>query len=173
MSELIREALRNYMEEQEWLQDHPVREAPRSPCRTGRLTGRLKEDRHEEAASTAAHTCGALRQGVQRPAGRGPVRVRPATGAQGVRQGQRLLRGPRVRGRGRERPRRRPAPVQGDDRGGRQAQGPLRRDSRMEIQPLHPPSASTPSPSSPSCGARASAWCPSPSRPRTTPPAGC
>ena len=30
-------------------------------------------------------------------------------------------------------PRRQPAPVQGDDRGGRQAQGPLRRDSRMEI----------------------------------------
>ena len=34
-------------------------------------------------------------------------------------------------------------------------------------------SASTPSPSSPSSDARASAWCPSPSRPRTTPPAGC
>ena len=32
---------------------------------------------------------------------------------------------------------------------------------------------STPWPSNPSCGARASAWCPSPSRPRTTPPAGC
>ena len=46
-------------------------------------------------------------------------------GAQGVREGQRLLRGPRVRGRGRERPRRRQAPVQGDDRGGRQAEGPL------------------------------------------------
>ena len=30
-------------------------------------------------------------------------------------------------------------------------------------------SASTPSHSSPSCGARASAWCPSPSRPKTTP----
>ena len=33
--------------------------------------------------------------------------------------------GPRVRGRGRERPSRRQTPVQGDDRGGRQAQGPL------------------------------------------------
>ena len=36
-----------------------------------------------------------------------------------------------------------------------------------------PASGSTLSPSSPNCGARASAWCPSPSRPRTTPPAGC
>ena len=41
----------------------------------------------------------------------------PAAGAQGVREGQRILRGPRVRGRGRERTRRRPALVQGDDRG--------------------------------------------------------
>ena len=48
MSELIREALRNYMEEREWLRDHPVREAPRSPCRTGRFTGRLKGGQHEE-----------------------------------------------------------------------------------------------------------------------------
>ncbi len=36
-----------------------------------------------------------------------------------------------------------------------------------------PGNGSTPSPSSPSCGARASEWCPSPSRPRITPPAGC
>ena len=47
-------------------------------------------------------------------------------GVQGVCEGQRLLRGPRVHERGRERPRRRPAPVQGDDRGGQQTQGPLR-----------------------------------------------
>ena len=44
---------------------------------------------------------------------------------QGLRQGQRLLRSPRVRGRGRERPSGQPAPVQGDDRGGQQAEGPL------------------------------------------------
>ena len=36
-----------------------------------------------------------------------------------------------------------------------------------------PAKGSTPWSSRPSCGARASAWCPSPSRPRTTPPAGC
>ena len=77
---------------------------------------------------------GPVRQGVQRPAGRGPVRVRPAAGAQGLRQVQRLLRGPGVRGRGRERPRRRQTPVQGDDRGGQQAQGPLRGHSGLEIQ---------------------------------------
>ena len=39
---------------------------------------------------------------------------------------QRLLRSPRVRGRGRERTRGRQAPVQGDDRGGQPAQGSLR-----------------------------------------------
>ena len=44
MSELIREALRNYMEEAGVAAGHPVREAPGSPCRAGRLTGRLKED---------------------------------------------------------------------------------------------------------------------------------
>ena len=44
--------------------------------------------------------------------------------------------------------------------------------SRMENSAASPASASMPWPSSPSCGARASAWCPSPSRPRTTPPAG-
>ena len=46
-------------------------------------------------------------------------------GAQGVCEGQRLLRGPRVHRRGRERPHRRQTPVPGDDRGGRQAEGPL------------------------------------------------
>ena len=38
------------------------------------------------------------------PAGRRSVRVRPAEGAQGLREGQRLLRGPRVRGRVANRP---------------------------------------------------------------------
>ena len=79
----------------------------------------IEGGRHEEEAPTAAHTGGALRQGVQRQAGRGPVRVRPAQGTQGLREGQRLLRGPRVRGRGRERPSRKQAPeVRIKDNGG-------------------------------------------------------
>ena len=65
-----------------------------------------------EEAPTAAHT-GDPRH--QRPAGRGPVRVRQALDAQGLRQGQRLLRGRGARGRGRERSRRSQPQVGGDD----------------------------------------------------------
>ena len=66
-----------------------------------------------------------LRQGLQRPPGRGPVRGRTATGAQGLRREERLPRGTRVRGRGRERARRRQTPVPQDDRRGQQDQRPL------------------------------------------------
>ena len=63
MSELIREALRNYMEEREWLRT----------IRYERLRARHAEqedsrrNQHEEAP-TGPHTGGPVRQGVQRPA---------------------------------------------------------------------------------------------------------
>ena len=44
MSELIREAHRSYMEERGVALNHPVREAPRSPCRAGRFSGRFRGD---------------------------------------------------------------------------------------------------------------------------------
>ena len=68
---------------------------------------------------------GPLRPGLQRPPGRGPVRGRPAAGPARLRRQERLPGGPRVRGRGRERPHRRPAPVPQDAGRGRQAGGPF------------------------------------------------
>ena len=57
---------------------------------------------------------------------------------QGLRQGQRLHHRPRVRGRGRERPHRRPAPVPQHDRRGRQGQCPFPGNPGLEIQQVHP-----------------------------------
>ena len=91
---------------------------------------------HEEAP-TATHTGGTLCTSVQRPAGHGPVRVRPTAGPQRLRQGQRLLHRPAVRRRGRERPRGRQTPVPGDDRGGKQTQRSLRGHPRLEVFEVH------------------------------------
>ena len=44
MSQLIPEAFHYHMEEREWLRTIRYERLPRSPCRTGRFTGRLKED---------------------------------------------------------------------------------------------------------------------------------
>ena len=93
--------------------------------------------KHEEEASTALNARGPLRKVVQRPVGRGPVRIRPSTGAQGLREGPRLGRNPRVRGRIRKRPSLRTGPSSGSDRGVQQAERLLRCDSRKEIQSLH------------------------------------
>ena len=76
--------------------------------------------------------------GVQRPPGRGPVRSRPATGAPGLCRQERLHRGPRVRGRGRERENRRPSRVQQDDRRRQQARFSLQRDIGLEVLQVHP-----------------------------------
>ena len=79
MSEFLREAIRLYMDEREWLRRGapPTGEGP--PERTGMS--------NEEASMNQQtdYTPAALYQGLQRPAGRGPVRVRPAQGAQGLR----------------------------------------------------------------------------------------
>ncbi len=105
-----------------------VSSAPAMPRR------KTQGGQHEEAP-TATHTGGTLCTSVQRPAGHGPVRVRPTAGAQGLRQGQRLLHRPPVRRRGRERTRGRQTPVPGDDRGGKQTQRSLRGHPRLEVQP--------------------------------------
>ena len=61
-----------------------------------------------------------------------------------------------------------------DDRRGQQGQRPPFHVILVwKFSEIHTASGNTPWPSRPSCGARASAWCPSPSRPRTTPPADC
>ena len=56
-----------------------------------------KGDEHEETVPTP-DPGGPLRPGLQRPPGRGFVGGGPDEGAAGLRQGQRLHRGPRVRG---------------------------------------------------------------------------
>ena len=105
MSEFIREALRNYIEEREWLRIDPLRETTRSPCRTGRFTMRCKEDsmkkKHLQPLTPAAlyARVSSDRQDVDLSVSA------QLQGAQRLRQSQRLLRRPGVRGRGRERPR--------------------------------------------------------------------
>ena len=68
MSELVREALRNYMEEREWLRTIRY-ERLRARLPNRKIHREIEGGQHEEEAPTAAHTGGALRQGVQRPAG--------------------------------------------------------------------------------------------------------
>ena len=94
--------------------------------------GRTHEPEHR------LHARGPLRQGIQRSAGRGPLHLRPTQGAQRLRTEERLHRRPRVRGRGRERPHRRPPGVPQDDRRGRQTQRRVPGDSGLEVLPLHP-----------------------------------
>ena len=84
------------------------------------------------------HRRSPVREGVQRPAGRGPLCGRPAEGTPGLRPEERVHRRTRVRGRGRERPYRRPARVPQDDRCGIQAHCSLQRDPGLEVLPVHP-----------------------------------
>ena len=101
-------------------------------------TSRSKQGGHVNDPAYRLHACCSLRQGLQRPARRGPVHLRTAAGAQGLRTEERLHRRPRVRGRGRERSHRRPPGVPQDDRRGRQAQRRVPGDSGLEVLPLHP-----------------------------------
>ena len=101
-------------------------------------TNRNEQGGETDERPTRSDTGGPLRQGLQRPPGRGPVRRRPAAGAPGLRREERLPRSPRVRGRGRERTHRRPAPVHEDAGRGQQAGVPIQGNPRLEILTLHP-----------------------------------
>ena len=72
----------------------------------------MKKDPHRQPT----YPGGSVRQGVQRQAGRRPLRRGPDEGPQSVRGSQRLRCGQGVHRRGRERPDSRQAPVSGDDR---------------------------------------------------------
>ena len=155
MSELIREALRLYMDDREWrsLLRYGQRRAREweSPRRMwsgswkstgpagipGLKTHRRPEGGYTDERATRLYARGPLRPGLQRPPGRGPLRGRPAAGAPRPRRQERLLRGPRVRGRGRERQDRRPPPVPQDDRRGQQAGGPVQGNPCMEVFEIH------------------------------------
>ena len=134
MSGLIREALPLYMQEAEWRRiqrygQRRAREQGIAPEDAERLVDdyRAEGPQEEQGGRTPEpehrlHARSPLRQGLQRPPGRGPVHLRPASGAQRLCTEERLHRRPRVHRRGRERSHRRPPRVPQDDRRGRQAQ---------------------------------------------------
>ena len=123
-----------------------VRRSPYAPTWNGRHRGSTPRRTMAARSRDDGYACnahrpnagGPLRQGLQREAGRGPLHLRPAAGAQGPRTEERLHRRPRVRGRGRERTHRRPPRVPQDDRRGRQAQCRVPGDIGLEVLPLHP-----------------------------------
>ena len=69
MSELIREALRNYMEEREWLRTIRYERLRKLAMPNGKTHEEIEGGQHEEAP-TATHTGGPVRTSIQRQAGR-------------------------------------------------------------------------------------------------------
>ena len=114
---------------------HPVREAEGNERKS--RTRRQGGETNEYEATRRLHSCGPLRQGIQRQAGRGPVRRGTAAGIARLRREERIPRGSRVHRRGRERTHRRQAPVPKDAGRSRQTQRAIPRNLGLEILPLH------------------------------------
>ena len=86
MSELVREALRLYLEERE------LRREARLERLRSRQANQSEEDGGQSDEKAERRDAGGpVRPGVQRPPGRGPIRGRPTAGAAGLRRQERHL----------------------------------------------------------------------------------